>query len=349
MTSGRRERSGRTPPALPPGVVFAVRAVIVATIALCACRDSSIAARADGPDAQAGGPACTRVVPTTDAGSCPVMPPNGILCDLTEVASGLCGAPGCPSNACHGCSSEAGGACFCGYGGNSVEVCFPLCESSCDPGQPPQNSCLALGSCVTAADCQGALPHICQNCPLSPQGEASDGCAHWVCNAGQCEVGYCKPGLSCQAGLGCPSYYLAPVDRSCTNDGDCVLVDHTATCCLSIKTAVNRSAQATFAELQRQCAATHDPSFFECGCQGTIANELGASPGPGQSFAAACIGGACTAVVSGLLQCGAGACDAGQSCCVSPDANGVCTYSCADACPLVLNDAGALSACRGSP
>src|SRR5260370_282863 len=120
-----------------------MRPWILALLVLVGCR--SISADADSGVGQGG--ACNRVVPTNDSGTCPVMPPNGILCDLTEVASGLCGAPGCPSNACHLCSSEAGGACFCGYGRNSVEACFPLCESSCDPGQPPQNSCVTLGSC----------------------------------------------------------------------------------------------------------------------------------------------------------------------------------------------------------
>ncbi len=276
----------------------------------------------------------------TEAGTCPVIPTNGVVCDLTDIASGWCYAPDCPASA--GCS---------GYGAGPRETCFPVCGAH-DAGVSRQAACVMQGLCATDTDCQGSLPHICPSCPLNPQGEASNGCAHWVCNVGQCEVVYCPPGLSCQAGLGCPSYYLPPVDRRCTQDPDCVLVDHVETCCLTIQTAVNRGAQAAFTAIEHQCATTHDPSFFSCGCQGTLANENGASPGPGQSFAAACMAGSCTAVVSGPLQCGAGACDGGQVCCTSADPDGgACIYSCATSCPVMLNDAGVpfVTACRGSP
>jgi hypothetical protein len=220
---------------------------------------------------------------------------------------------------------------------------------ACDKAVPREVACVAQGNCVTDSDCKGSLPHICQNCPLTPQGQGSKGCAHWVCKAGQCQVGYCPSGLSCQAGLGCPSYYLRPLDRSCKSDGDCVLADHVANCCLTVKTAINRSEQASFAELERQCIETHEPSFFECGCLGSSLDEDGRSPGAGQSFAAMCVAGACRAVVSGLLQCGAGTCSAGQSCCVSSDVTGRCIYSCADSCPVVLNDSGLVSACHDGP
>ena len=187
---------------------------------LAACR--SVTTTANGAlDAGTDAGECIGVTPMTEAGTCPVVPQGGRVCDLTDIASGWCYAPDCPPSA--GCYA---------YGSRAGETCFPICGAG-DASVPRQVACVALGSCVTDSDCHGALPHICQNCPLSPQGEASDGCAHWVCNAGQCEVGYCKPDLSCQAGLGCPSYYLAPVDRSCTTDGDCVLVDHVATCCLT--------------------------------------------------------------------------------------------------------------------
>jgi hypothetical protein len=41
-------------------------------------------------------------------------------------------------------------------------------------------------ACVTAADCKGPLPRVCEVC--RPGGEA---CAHWACVAGTCEIKIC--------------------------------------------------------------------------------------------------------------------------------------------------------------
>jgi hypothetical protein len=168
-----------------------------------------------------------------------------------------------------------------------------------------------------------------------------------VCKAGQCEVGYCPEGLSCEGWLGCPGYYLPLVDRTCTTDQDCVLVPHVASCCVTVQAAVRATEQALFEALEQQCRSIHDVSFFSCGCAGSTTTENGASAGPGQSIAAACVGGTCTAVVTGGLTCGAMTCDAGQSCCTTPGDGGYCIYSCADSCPLVVDDAGGHAACRG--
>ena len=40
--------------------------------------------------------------------------------------------------------------------------------------------------CNSATDCTGALPALCQQCA-----DGSNGCAHFTCAAGQCQVAYC--------------------------------------------------------------------------------------------------------------------------------------------------------------
>lgn len=106
------------------------------------------------------------------------------------------------------------------------------------------------------------------------------------------------------------------------------------------------SQEQRFADEEKQCASIHSPDWFACQCAGGTETEDGASPGPGQSIAAACVAGTCKAVVTGRLKCGTTTCDPGQSCCTSPDDGGACVYSCAASCPIVKNDAGAVVACR---
>ncbi len=278
-------------------------------------------------DGQAGSPSCPAVHATTDSGTCPVTPPNGALCDLSETPSGFCGAPDCAPNAgCCGSSVQPGQTCF----------------STCGPCPSRDVACVAAGACQKDSDCQGALPHLCQNCPLAPDGQPSQGCAHWTCNAGQCEVDYCPSGLVCAGWQGCPSYYLPSVDRTCGADTDCTLVDHVVSCCVTTRTAVRVSEAARFKEVESECSAIHDQTFYECGCPGSTVTEDGGSPGLGQSFAAACVSGTCTAVIRGRLQCGTASCAEGESCCVSLDATGRCVYSCAASCPVHYDDAGAM-------
>jgi hypothetical protein len=47
----------------------------------------------------------------------------------------------------------------------------------------------ATGTCTTAADCHGALPALCKVCLGSPT--TGDGCAHFSCVNGTCEIVYC--------------------------------------------------------------------------------------------------------------------------------------------------------------
>jgi hypothetical protein len=43
-----------------------------------------------------------------------------------------------------------------------------------------------VSSCVTAADCKGVLPALCEQC-----GDGSTACAHFVCASGTCQVAVC--------------------------------------------------------------------------------------------------------------------------------------------------------------
>jgi hypothetical protein len=309
--------------------VKSMRWAILALCVLVGCKAADPSA-GGGPEVDAGTDGCARVVPTTEAGTCPVVPASGVVCNRNDTASGWCGAADCPTSA--GCG---------GFGAGPGEICFLLCGGN-DAGPSRETACVAQGACTTDTDCQGSLPRVCQNCPLSPDGQASQGCAHWTCVEGQCQVAYCPAAVSCQTGQGCPSYYLPPVDRSCGSDTDCVLVEHVASCCSRVQVAVRTSSQGAFVQAEQQCAATHEPYFFSCGCAADfVTNEEGASPGLGQTLAAACVGGTCKAIIAGALQCGSGSCDAGQQCCTSPDPDGgACIYSCATACPVMRDDAG---------
>jgi hypothetical protein len=40
--------------------------------------------------------------------------------------------------------------------------------------------------CLTVADCPKYLPALCMLCT-----DGSAGCAHWICNAGTCQMVYC--------------------------------------------------------------------------------------------------------------------------------------------------------------
>ncbi len=293
---------------------------------LAACRSGGPASSVNGGDAGS----CARLAPTTDGGTCPVAPSDGVVCDLTDIASGWCGAADCPQSV--GC---------CGFGVHPGETCF----AECGVCTSRQHDCVTQGACATDSDCSGTLPHICQNCPLDPSGQGSKGCAHWTCNAGQCEVAYCRPGLVCQAGKGCPSYYLPQLDRSCSTDGDCVVVMHAQSCCTTIASAVRSGQEGQFAANERQCMSIQDG--FACGCAPAATTEDGvAFAGPGETLAASCVGGVCKAVVRGHFQCGSGTCDAGDSCCVAAGDGGACVYSCATTCPVVLDDAGGMLACH---
>jgi hypothetical protein len=305
-----------------------MRSATLALFVLVGCKAAEPSA-VGGPEVDAGADGCARVVPMTEAGTCPVLPANGVVCNRNDTASGWCGAADCRAAA--GCAA---------FGEGPGEICFSVCGAN-EAGASRQTACFAQGACTTNTDCQGSLPHICQTCPLGSDGQASEACAHWSCVEGQCQVAYCPAGLTCLASQGCPSYYLPPVDRSCSRDTDCVLVDHVTSCCVRVQTAVRASGQAAFSQLEQQCAGTHGPDFFSCGCAGSVTNDDGVSPGLGQTIAAACAGGTCKSIIAGALRCGSGSCDAGQQCCTSADPDGgACIYSCATTCPVMRDDAG---------
>ncbi len=298
-----------------------MRLAALAFLALAACRSDGNAALNDAGDAGT----CTTVVPRTEGGACPISPPDGLLCDYAEAPSGFCGARDCPSQGC--CTQVIPG-----------ETCFGSC-GECSPGL-----CFTQGPCTTASDCQGTLPHVCQSCALDTNGQGSQGCAHWICGAGLCQVAYCKPGLVCPDGSGCPSYYLPAVDRACGTAADCALVHHQDGC-LTVASAVRVGAEAQFAAVEGQCLSLQ----FPCQSDGRPPPTLddGTSPGPGQTIVASCVAGSCTAVISGQLvqRCGTGFCDAGEACCISPGDAG-CVQWCAATCPLDVSDAGSIPACR---
>ena len=78
--------------------VAAAAALILAIVGLAACRGTAATSNGDTPDAGGDAGACIRVMPRTEAGTCPVVPPGGVVCDFTEIASGWCHAPDCPAS-----------------------------------------------------------------------------------------------------------------------------------------------------------------------------------------------------------------------------------------------------------
>lgn len=52
--------------------------------------DAGASATTGDADASDAAGACNRVVPRTEAGTCPVMPPGGVLCDRSDIAPQWC-------------------------------------------------------------------------------------------------------------------------------------------------------------------------------------------------------------------------------------------------------------------
>jgi hypothetical protein len=73
----------------------------------------------------------------------------------------------------------------------------------------PQVSTESASSCVTASNCRGPLPNLCKVC-----GDGSDGCAHWACVSGQCQIEYCAP--ECVTAADCHGA-LPALCRTCSN------------------------------------------------------------------------------------------------------------------------------------
>jgi hypothetical protein len=91
---------------------------------------------------------------------------------------------------CHNPALACPSSSICGKGGCDFEVSgrCPVCDPSvCPTGEVfSRDLCQCVG-CVTAADCTGPLPQLCEVCP-----DGSTGCAHWSCVANACDVETCN-------------------------------------------------------------------------------------------------------------------------------------------------------------
>jgi len=67
-------------------------------------------------------------------------------------------------------------------------------------------------SCKTASDCHGALPDLCEVCS-----GGGSGCAHWECESGKCEIGYC-PKPECTTASDCHGA-LPDICERCSGGG----------------------------------------------------------------------------------------------------------------------------------
>ena len=71
-----------------------------------------------------------------------------------------------------------------------------------------------VGRCTSASQCRGALPMLCKVC-----GDGSDGCAHWACVAGKCEIAYCAaPPPECTKASDCHGA-LPQICERCASGG----------------------------------------------------------------------------------------------------------------------------------
>jgi CheY-like chemotaxis protein len=173
---------------------------------------------------------CAQLTPTTASGSCPVMPVRGEICTPPRT-------PDCGSRA--SCAYPTTTAA-------SAQYCRPVCADQSGVCPPEPTACITLRRCQTAVDCMGDLPQDCRVCPLSPDGVETIACAHWVCDAGVCAVGYCEnqSTLTCPGGHGCPAYSYPALDQACTQDTDCVVESHFVNCCQSELVGIATSEKA---------------------------------------------------------------------------------------------------------
>ena len=57
------------------------------------------------------------------------------------------------------------------------------CLLGCSHAPEPQPASDDADKCVTAADCHGMLPHLCQACA-----DGGTECSRWACESGVCMV-----------------------------------------------------------------------------------------------------------------------------------------------------------------
>ena len=81
---------------------------------------------------------------------------------------------------------SANTCCICGTDGTVSCANNTGCNSQGTGGSSGVGGATGTSSCVTAADCHGALPALCEQCT-----DGSSGCAHFVCNSGSCDIAYC--------------------------------------------------------------------------------------------------------------------------------------------------------------
>jgi len=140
----------------------------------CACVQTELCVQGDRFDT-----ALCKCVPNVDAGTVPDAKPtcvDNVLCIQGDhFDSALCK---CVPNVDAGTVPDAKPTCvdnvLCIQGDH-----FDTTLCKCVPNTSPN-------TCNSATDCTGALPALCQLCA-----DGGNGCAHFTCVAGQCQVAYC--------------------------------------------------------------------------------------------------------------------------------------------------------------
>lgn len=107
-------------------------------------------------------------------------------CQHRDGSTGLaCHNPamGCASSlTCgQGCDPEVSGRCQCVQ--NVLCIVGDHFDSNLCKCVPDSKA----SACVTAADCKGVLPALCQECS-----DGGTACAHFACAAGACQIAICE-------------------------------------------------------------------------------------------------------------------------------------------------------------
>jgi len=90
---------------------------------------------------------------------------------------------------CHNPRLACPSSLICGVGCDfEVTGVCPVCDPVvCPQGQTWDSALCKCVGCVTAADCTGPLPALCEVCT-----NGQEACAHWACIAGVCEIAICQ-------------------------------------------------------------------------------------------------------------------------------------------------------------
>jgi Chaperone of endosialidase len=119
------------------------------------------------------------------------------------------------------------------------------------------------GGCRQAADCRGPLPTFCQFCP-----DGSNGCAHWECRGGVCEIAFCATGGTQDGGsVRCGPNVCPAGERCCDHcTGSCVNALSGANC-PDDNSPMHPCADAGCALSGSSCASTTCCAGLSC-CSG---------------------------------------------------------------------------------